>query len=388
MGKMKWRIIGVLAAVIIAGGGYALGASGVLAPQKSSAAPVLYSQDTVTSVYDKASPAVVEIDVTETSSGFFGGTTEGQGSGILVDSQGHILTNNHVVDGAQTVKVKVGNNAAVDAKVVGTDALDDLAVISVDVSAVSGIAPLQFADSAAVKPGQLAIAIGNPYGLDDSVTVGVISGLDRSIGNLTGLLQTDAAINPGNSGGPLLDANGNVIGINTAVEATATGARGIGFAVSSNTAQKALPDLLAGKTVSRPWLGISGATLTSSLAQELGLSVTGGVYVISVSDGSPAAQAGLKGGNLDASGAPAKGGDVITAVDGKSISAIEDLTSYIRTKAVGDRITLSVTRDGGSISVTATLEAWPANLNTRQVPSIPQPTPFPRIPRRTTTPNN
>ena len=385
---MKGRIIALVAALVIAGGGYALGASGVLAPHTSSAAPVLYSQDTVTSIYEKASPAVVEINVTEDSGGFFGGLLQGQGSGFLIDNQGHILTNNHVVDGAQTVKVKVGDGAPVDAKVVGTDALDDLAVVSVDVSAVSGIAPLQFGDSAAVKPGELAIAIGNPYGLDDSVTVGVISGKDRSIGSLTGLLQTDASINPGNSGGPLLDANGNVIGINTAVEATADGARGIGFAVSSNTAEKALPDLLAGKTVSRPWLGITGTTVTPALAQQLGLSATSGVYVISVTDGSPAAQAGLKGGNLDASGAPAKGGDVITTVDGKTMNTIEDLTGYIRSKAVGDRITLSVSRDGSKLDVTATLAAWPAGLGFgRQAPNPPS-TPLPRVPRRSPAPSN
>ena len=388
MGNMKLRIVGVVAAVVIAGGGYALGASGVLAPQRSSAAPVLYNQDTVTSVYDKASPAVVEIDVTEAATGFFGGMMEGQGSGFLIDGQGHILTNNHVVDGAQTVKVKVGDNAAVDAKVVGTDALDDLAIISVDVSAVSGIKPLSFADSAAVKPGQLAIAIGNPFGLDDSVTVGVISGLDRSIGDLSGLLQTDAAINPGNSGGPLLDANGNVIGINTAVEATATGAKGIGFAVSSNTAKKALPDLLAGKTVSRPWLGISGTTLTEALAEKLGMSVTSGVYVVSVSDGSPAAQAGLKGSQYEAGGALAKGGDVITAVDGKSINTIEELTTYIGSKAVGDKVTLSITRDGSKLDVTATLAARPADLNSRQLPDSLPDVPFPRVPRSLPDQNN
>ncbi len=388
MSAMKWRIVALLAAVVIGGGGYALGATGVLAPQQSSAAPVLYSQDTVTSIYQKASPAVVEIDITESSAGFFGGMTEGQGSGFVIDNQGHILTNNHVVDGAQTIKVKVGDNAPVDGKVVGTDALDDLAVVSVDVSTVSGITPLQFADSSKIQPGELAIAIGNPYGLDDSVTVGVVSGLNRSIGNLTGLVQTDAAINPGNSGGPLLDASGNVIGINTAVEATATGARGIGFAVSSNTAKKALPDLLAGKTVSRPWLGITGATVTTAMAQELGLPVSSGVYIVSVNDNSPASQAGLKGGNLDASGAPAKGGDVITAVDGKTINSIEDLTSYIRGKNVGDRITLSVNRGGSALSLTATLAAWPANLNSGRLPSVPQPTPLPRVPRRTPAPND
>ncbi len=195
-----------------------------------------------------------------------------------------------------------------NAKVVGTDAIDDLAIISVDTSAVSGITPLNLGDSSAVKPGQMAIAIGNPYGYDNTVTVGVISGVNRTISgsNYTGMLQTDAAINPGNSGGPLLDANGAVIGINTAIETTATGARGIGFAVASNMAKKAVPNLEAGQQVARPWMGISGTSVTQSLAQSLGLSVNQGVYVVNVASGSPAATAGLKGGNLDANGNPAK----------------------------------------------------------------------------------
>ncbi len=280
-----------------------------------------------------------------------------------------------------SVKVILKGGNTVDAKVVGTDAIDDLAVISVDASAVEGVTPLQLGDSSAVKPGQMVIAIGNPYGLDDTVTVGVISGLNRSVSGSgsTGMLQTDAAINPGNSGGPLLDANGMVIGITTAIESPSTGARGIGFAIPSNVAQKALPDLTAGKQVARPWLGISGAALTQALAQKLGLSVDQGVYVVSVNPGSPAEKAGLKGGNLDITGAPAPGGDVITAVDGNTVTSVQDLSSYINTKNVGDSITLSVIRDGSEIDVQVTLGTWPNNLTPGVAPwPIPQPQPQPQ----------
>ncbi len=182
MSTTKSKIIAVIAVVIIAAAAYAVGAAQVFVPQKATAATALYSEDTVTSIYDNASPAVVEIDTTQQAQGFFSQFMEGQGSGFLVDTDGHILTNNHVVDGAATVKVILKGGNTVDAKVVATDAIDDLAVISVDPSAVTGITPLQFSDSSAVKPGQMAIAIGNPYGLDNTVTVGVISGLNRSVG--------------------------------------------------------------------------------------------------------------------------------------------------------------------------------------------------------------
>jgi S1-C subfamily serine protease len=395
MSTTKSKIIAVIAVVIIATAAYAVGAAQVFVPQKATAATALYSEDTVTSIYDNASPAVVEIDTTQQAQGFFSQFMEGQGSGFLVDTDGHILTNNHVVDGAATVKVILKGGNKVDAKVVATDAIDDLAVISVDSSAVTGITPLQFSDSSAVKPGQMAIAIGNPYGLDDTVTVGVISGLNRSVDSMTGMLQTDAAINPGNSGGPLLDANGLVIGINTAMESPATGAVGIGFAIPSNVAQKALPELEAGKQVVRPWIGISGVALTQTLAQQLGLSINQGVYIVSVITGSPAEKAGLKGGNLDTNGTPAPGGDIITAVDGNTVSSVPDISNYINTKNVGDNITLSVLRNGSNTDVQVTLGTWPTNLNPGSSPRItPQPQPQPQTPGpgwrhfRQTLPNN
>jgi putative serine protease PepD len=214
--------------------------------------------ESISTIYSQASPAVVEINVTVQQMGFFGLTTAtDQGSGFLIDTSGDIVTNNHVVEGAISIQIVLANGTTINnAQVIGTDAADDLAVIKVSASAVTGITPLQFDDSAAVLPGQTVIAIGSPYGFMNSVTAGIISGVNRQITetdtysgtyiNISGTLQTDAAINPGNSGGPLLDTNGRVIGINTEIQHSSNG--GIAFAVSSNTIQKALPALLKGST--------------------------------------------------------------------------------------------------------------------------------------------
>ena len=367
MNKFKFKPVLVLVALLVVGAAFALGTGVHLAANSVAAAPTLYDQGTVTSLYSSVSPAVVEINVTSTVSTYFGKSTQtGLGSGFLVDNQGDILTNYHVVEGATSIQVTLTNGNTIDGKVLGTDPVDDLAVVSVDASAVTGITPLKFGDSSLVVPGQMAIAIGNPLGFTDSITVGVISGLNRSIpdSNYRGMIQTDAAINPGNSGGPLLDEQGNVIGINTAAETSATGADGIGFAIPSNLAAKILPDLIAGKTVNRAWLGISGTTLTQTTATQLGLAVSKGVYIVSVTANSPAAIAGLKAGSINADGTLAAGGDVITVVDGKSITTIDGLTAYISTKQVGDNINLTLLRNGKSITVQVTLAAWPANSTT------------------------
>ena len=383
MNTLKGKIIAVLVVVAIVATAYMAGSGTFFTTQKASAQAVLYSEDTVTSIYTRVSPAVVEIDMTQSGSGtgIFRSVQEGQGSGFVIDTgSGYILTNNHVVNGASTLNVKLSSGKTVAAKIVGTDAIDDLAVISVDPQAVSGIVPLNLGDSSTIRPGQMAIAIGNPYGYDNSITVGIISGVNRTVtgSNYTGKLQTDAANNPGNSGGPLLDVNGSVIGINTAIESTSTGASGIGFAVASNTVNSALSSLETGKQVSRPWLGISGSTLTSTLAQQLGLSVNQGVYVVSVVSGSPAASAGLKGSNLDANGQPVAGGDIITAIDSKTSSNIQDIQNYIATKNVGDTVTLSIVRSGSQSSIQVTLGARPANITSGNTPNvIPQPTTTP-----------
>ncbi|MBI2869453.1 MAG: trypsin-like peptidase domain-containing protein [Chloroflexi bacterium] len=367
-------LLAVLGVIMITGAAYTAGAGVTLGPQAASAAPILYSEDTVTSIYESASPAVVEVQVTQPA-GIGGRGQSGLGSGFLVDDQGNILTNNHVVDGAASVRVQFRDGRTVAASVVGVDPGNDLALIRVDPAEVSGITPLRLGDSDAVRPGEMAIALGNPYGLSASITVGVISGVGRSLGTgLTGLLQTDAAINPGNSGGPLLNTDGEVIGINTAVEAAA-GARGIGFAVAANTAARVLPSLKAGVSLARAWLGITGTALTPSLAGSLGTGVDGGVYVITVAPDSPAEKAGLEGGGVGARGEPARGGDVITSIDGKAVSSVEELAAYVVSKLVGDTVELTVLRGGQSLDVAVTLEARPAQVAHRIVPQ-----PRPRIP--------
>ncbi|MGA7727999.1 MAG: trypsin-like peptidase domain-containing protein [Dehalococcoidales bacterium] len=217
-------------------------------------------ETSIAAIYNQASPAVVEINVTVQEMGFFGITTAtDQGSGFLIDTNGDIVTNNHVVEGATSngIQIVLANGTTINnVQILGTDATDDLAVVKVAASAVAGITPLQFDDSGAVQVGQTVVAIGSPYGLVNTLTAGIVSGVNRQITetdsysgtyiNLTGTIQTDAAINPGNSGGPLLDTNGKVIGVNTEIQNSSDG--GIAFAVSSDVLQKVLPDLIKGIT--------------------------------------------------------------------------------------------------------------------------------------------
>jgi S1-C subfamily serine protease len=332
----------------------------------------ILDEDTVVSVYEKVSPAVVNI----TSTGIQVDTPLGQmpqqgaGSGVIIDDQGHILTNNHVVEGASQLEVTLANGDSVEGKLLGRDPGSDLAVIKIDVDK-SKLTVASLGDSTALKVGQLAIAIGNPFGLDRTVTVGVISSLGRTYSSSSGsrpirdMIQTDAAINPGNSGGPLLNSKGEVIGINSAIESPVQGSVGIGFAVPANTAQRILPDLIAGKSVTHPWLGISGAQVTSSLAQQLGIPAEG-VYVVQVTPNGPAAKAGLNGAatNQRNQGTDVpKGGDVILAVDGKKVSKVEDISSYLDSnKRPGDTVTITIRRSAAQQELKVTLAEWPDNL--------------------------
>jgi S1-C subfamily serine protease len=352
-------LVAVLAVVLITVGAFIFANAG-LGTQTTSAQD-LYDQNLVTQIYGTANPAIVEIIVTEQDTSGF--SSKGQGSGFVIDSQGNILTNNHVIENATSIQVIFSNNKTIPAKIVGTDTSDDLAVINVDPSVTSGITPLKFGDSSTIKPGQMAIAIGSPYGLMNSITVGVISGINRSVDgtNLTGMLQTDAALNPGNSGGPLLNSNGEVIGINTAIEAEDSA--GIGFAVPSNIATRVIPSLKAGKQIIRPWLGISGialADLTTDQLKNLNLPVNEGVYVVMVVSDSPAAKAGIRAGAVDIMDNVTPGGDLITGVDGQPVNSVIELATYIKTKNVDDTITLTILRDGQLMNVQAILDSWPA----------------------------
>ncbi len=340
--------------------------------QKAAAASneTLVNETTITSIYDTASPAVVEIIVKTQTTGFGAFSTEGQGSGFVVDKEGHILTNNHVVEDATDVQVVFANGNTEQATILGTDSKDDLALIKVDAALVANIVPLTLADSINVQPGQLAIAIGSPYGLTNSITTGIVSGLNRSVEGsaLTGMIQTDATIQPGNSGGPLLNSNGEVIGINTAIEGEGTG---IGFAVPSSVAKAVLDELIAGEKIVKPWLGISGMDLSQSTAEEIGLTVNQGVYVVETVSGSPADKAGLIGAGTGRDGTPNSDGDIITAIDGQTVAKVTDLQSYLKTKRVGDEVTLTIVRDGATVSINVTLAAQTTNSSVTPDSNIP-----------------
>jgi len=283
------------------------------------------------------------------------------GSGFLIDDAGRILTNSHVVENASSVTVTLSDGTELNGTVLGADAADDLALVQVDASEISQIASLILGDSDKVEPGQVAIALGSPYGLEGTITVGVVSGLERSLTGddgrpITGVIQTDAALNPGNSGGPLLNSQGEVIGINTAVESRS--ANGVGFAVPINTAKAVLSRLQQGEAVERPWLGISGTTLTGEMANALDLTVDQGVYVLDVIRGSPAGEAGLIGGDTTFGGDPSKGGDVITTMDGEPIKGIEELIDFLNSKKAGDQVTLTVMRGAETMELPVTLGTY------------------------------
>jgi S1-C subfamily serine protease len=318
-----------------------------------AAGPVLAEEQQVVDIYEEASPAVVQIAV--------GLST---GSGFLIDDEGHILTNSHVVDGASTVTVTLSDDTELDGTVLGTDSADDLALVQVSASEVSHITPVTFGDSDNVQPGQIAVALGSPYGLEGTITIGVVSGLDRSLTGddgrpITGVIQTDAALNPGNSGGPLLNSDGEVIGINTAIESQS--ANGVGFAVPINTAKAVLSRLQQGQAVERPWLGISGTTLSGEMADVLDLAVNQGAYVLEVVRGSPADEAGLIGGGTTFNGDPDEGGDVITAIDGEPVESIEDLIDFLNTKEAGDQVTLTAVRGEDTLELSVTLDVFPGS---------------------------
>jgi S1-C subfamily serine protease len=272
-----------------------------------------------------------------------------------LDTEGHILTNYHVVTGFDQVTVTFEDGSAVEADVVGTDPGNDVAMVKT-ASGLDELKPAALGDSSAVEIGSVVAAVGNPFGLDGTFTTGVISGLNRTLPSssngrpIRGLLQTDTAVNPGNSGGALFNLRGEVIGINTAIENPSGGGFvGVAYAVPINTPKRFLTELVNGETVQHPRLGISGRTLTAEAADDLG--VPQGVAVVSVDNGSSADDAGLR---TAASGE----GDVIVAIDGVPMTSFESLADYVDSKKVGDEVTLSVRRDGEDIELTAELKSW------------------------------
>jgi S1-C subfamily serine protease len=328
---------------------------------------------TAADVYEQVRPAVVEITSTIGSGAPFSPRSEGTGTGIVIDAEGHILTNNHVVDGAQAIEVQFDDGSTASAELTGSDPANDLAVIQADVSG-RDLAVAQLGDSDALRVGDPVLALGNPFNLEATLTQGIVSAIDRTYATgastrpIREMIQTDAAVNPGNSGGPLLNCRGEVIGINTLLE-NPTGENvnvGVAFAVAVNTAKQSLSQMLAGETVSHAWLGIAGVDVTPALSEELSLDTDTGVYVTLVSADSPADDAGLEAAfasqNQAASSAtvPA-GGDVILAVDGVDVTGIDELAGYLdANKQPGDSVELTVIRDGSETSVQAELAEWPA----------------------------
>jgi S1-C subfamily serine protease len=341
-----------LAGAIVGGGavGSAVTAAALLPPAASAATTQAAQPASVAGVvYQKAKSSMVEILVAGPTNRR-GLTQSGSGSGVIIDSRGYILTNDHVVDGASSIRVQFSDGQQQAAQVAGTDSGHDLAVIKVTLPANAAVASL--GDSDQLQVGDTAIAIGSPFGLDETVTQGIISAVHRDWQPDSGtiqrdMIQTDAPINPGNSGGALLNANGEVIGITSAIESPVRGSVGVGFAVPINTAKQLLPQLEGGAQLAPVWLGISGQELTPDLAQAQGLTAQSGILVAQVVDGSPAASAGLQSG------------DVIIAVDGNTITTFDQLSGQIASHHAGDKISITVTRNGQKHELTATLQTKP-----------------------------
>jgi putative serine protease PepD len=354
MARSRNRIAAAVAAAALAGGGAGAGVvalthSGGSTPAAGatvtpSTANVANTTPTVGQIARSATPSVVEIDATSAApsspypfggDGSSRGTQSAEGTGFVYDTKGDIVTNEHVVDGASTVSVRFSDGSTFKATVVGTDVSTDVAVVHVDAPA-SKLVPLVLGDSSKAAVGDGVVAIGNPFGLDGTVTTGIVSAIDREISSpdstpIEGAIQTDAAINHGNSGGPLLNLAGKVIGITSQIQSDSGGSDGVGFAVPSNLVQNVADQLIATGKAQHALLGVNVKTASN------------GVAVADVESGSAAADAGIKSG------------DVITAADGKDVTTAEQLRAIIAGHKPGDKLTLKLLRSGSEKTVTATL---------------------------------
>ena len=359
-------------------------------------------EQTLEQIYGQVNPAVVAIQVVEQASAssanpFFNNPgqnapqAQALGSGFVWDKDGHIVTNNHVVDGASKISVTFSDGTTVPATVVGNDPDSDLAVLKVNYPA-DQLQPVKVADSAQVKVGQLAVAIGNPFGHENTMTVGFVSAIGRSIPadggtsnvsyTIPDVIQTDAPINPGNSGGVLLDDQGRVMGVTAQIDSPVRASVGIGFVIPSNIVSKVVPELIKSGKYEHSWLGISGGTLIPDMATAMNLkSDQRGALVNQVTSSGPADKAGLRGSTQQTTinGESVNvGGDVIIAINGQPVKTFDDLVAYLfSSTSVGQTVTLTILRDGQQQDVKVTLEARPAasalqQQSQQQLPTLPQ----------------
>jgi S1-C subfamily serine protease len=319
-------------------------------------------------IYEKVADGVVNVTSTAVQMDFFFNAfpTQGSGSGSIIDTKGHILTNHHVVANAQKLEVTLGDGSKWPAKLVGSDPDSDLAVIKID-APKEKLKTIPMGDSKNLKIGQKVLAIGNPFGLQRTLTTGIVSSIGRTIRSDSGTLiedviQTDAAINPGNSRGPLLNSDGEIIGINSAILTPSGGNVGIGFAVPVNTAKKVIPELLSKGYVTYPWIGATIQSLIPEMAKYLKLKVERGAMIAEVVKGGPADKAGLKGGNQKiqvGNMIATVGGDIVVKADQRDVKTNDELIHYIREKKPGDTIVLKVYRKTDYIDVKVTLGERP-----------------------------
>jgi S1-C subfamily serine protease len=389
-----WVWIAVAILLLLVGVSFKLGDVAALTPGATTAVspiatttaepvPVAFDEEQaaneleaqVIAIYDLASPAVVNITNRSYVYDRFMGAVpeEGTGSGFVYDTEGHIVTNYHVIANAQELLVTLADGRVLTAEVVGSDANNDLAVIQID-AGEDLPAPLVLGDSDKLRVGQFVVAIGNPYGLQQTLTTGVVSALGRVIQGagdnsfIGEAIQTDAAINPGNSGGPLLDLHGRIIGINSQIISPSGASAGIGFAVSANTARRVVPKLIEQGYFPHVWLGADMFALSASTVQILrdagvDVPVDSGLLVLDTAAGGPAERAGIRGGNrivrVGRYQFP-EGGDVIVALDGQPVDDLQTLTVYLETETnIGDTVDLTIRRGDQELTVPLTLEEQP-----------------------------
>jgi putative serine protease PepD len=369
-----------LAAALVAAAGLGVGGGATYAALSSDGTRTVVRQVTVESsepaastnglsvneIYSSAHKGVVELTVSGSGASPLGDQSrQALGSGFVYDRQGHVITNQHVVDGASSISVRFWNGRSFDAEVVGTDPSTDLAVLDVDAPA-SVLQPIALGDSSEVEIGDGVVAIGSPFGLEQTITSGIVSALHRTMTapnnfSINDSIQTDAAINHGNSGGPLLNAQGKVIGVNAQIESDSGGNDGVGFAIPSNTVRSIVSQLVETGEVEHAYLGVGVQEIPASAADELDL--VEGIALTEVRQDTPAARAGLRAATgsrlVDGQSYPT-GGDVITAIDGKRVTSSAELQSIIDGKQPGDSVSISYVRDGDSRTARVQLAARPS----------------------------